>query len=207
MSLLKELYRFDCTGLENLQEFALNNLSDQEANEVRQHLDVCPICREELLAYTTIASDSDAILPLANIVSQIRTAASHAYEVLDNVRWLVANASSAPPLQAAGVYRSDDGHKEPQSWSTLYEVEDYGISLVARSDGKQSFSLLIRLLTDKPPSRISYQLLPEDPMISPLRVVMEKERSALFERISAGCYGLIITVSESRILLPRLIFS
>jgi hypothetical protein len=61
--LLKHLYRSQCFSIETLQKYCLNQISITEMFVIRDHLNLCPLCAEDVNEMQQLLKDTDLVSP------------------------------------------------------------------------------------------------------------------------------------------------
>lgn len=198
MNSLRHLYRFDCPTAAVLRDYVWQDLDPATRQTVRQHLDVCPLCRDELSQLEAVWSEANPATSETPQLSRYQTALLHAKGFLENVRWVVATTVSGTTLEAAGAFRADVRQAARRPWSTLLDADDVMISVVAVPDEQDCYTLTVHPLADRPPESMRCQLIPNRQDASYMVAVGQNE-NATFLSVPPGDYVLVVRLPRSSV--------
>ena len=197
MNSLRHLYRFDCPNAAVLRDYVWQDLDPATRQTVRQHLDVCPLCRDELSQLEAVWSESKPAAAKDEL-SRYQTALLRAKDFLENVRWVVATTVSGSSLETAGAFRADVHQVVRRPWSILLDAEETMISVVAAPDEQDCYTLTVHPLADRPSESMRCQLIPNR-QDTPYMVADGRNENATFLSVPPGDYVLVVRFPQSTV--------
>lgn len=203
------LYRSECPSPDLLQEFYWHHLVDDQARQMRSHLQRCPHCRQELAAIQHFVEqdlpEQVAASPRFPLLDQLQTGtAAWLANLLEGGQLWVAKlvADLAPP--AGGLMALRAGEHEGRKLLT-YEIEGGEISLVVQQNSAQRLLVNVQLLSenlDKVEGH--FHLSAKDPNRPPLTGTIDEFGSFAIHDLWPDRYQLLLTGEGYTILVPEL---
>lgn len=141
-TLLRKLYRWDCPPNQILGEYQLGLLSNEQATEVRDHLNTCVLCVAEIATLNEFLANDPMLVertlaPPQSIPTLVSLQNNHragqearrALETLRDqsltgVRRIIATLLPLPPTVALGGVRGTQ-----ELWPRLYAADDVSINV------------------------------------------------------------------------------
>jgi hypothetical protein len=176
--LATQLYRIDCPSPEDLGEYHLKMLSDEQTQAIRQHVDSCPHCSRELAQLEKYLAD------LAPAIE---------FSFREKVQILIAkllpsslDASLSPSPNPAFALRGEiDG-------PLMYEAGDYQLNLEIQDDPtKPGHKSILGLLVGGDGSVFEAQLWQNGRSLQ--KTTIDDLGNFVFTGVQPGTYDLILS--------------
>ena len=178
IKLTTQLYRIDCPTPEDLGEYHLKMLSDEQTQAVRQHVGLCPHCSRELAQLETYLTD---------------LAPEIAFSLREKIQILVAklipnglDASLSPAPGPAFALRGEvDG-------PLMYEAGDYQLNLEIQDDPtKTGHKSILGLLIGGDDSVFEAQLWQNGRFLQQTNI--DDLGNFVFSGVQPGTYDLVLS--------------
>jgi hypothetical protein len=176
--LTTQLYRIDCPSPEDLGEYHLNILPDEQTQAVRQHVPSCPHCGQELVKLETY---------LADLAPELE------YSLREKIQIWVAqlmpnglDASFSPAARPAFALRGDSDRP------LMFEAGDYQLNLEIQDDpAKPGHKSILGLLVGGDGSVFKAQLWQNGRSLQQTNI--DDLGNFVFTGVQPGTYDLILS--------------
>jgi hypothetical protein len=131
--LLQQLYRSQCPSIEQLQSFCLRQLPLSIMLSIRNHLQICPLCAEEVKGMQEIVEDGDLAQPTLPRFSSLEIHRAVAQSIV-------------PERELA--LRGEARNTTTRDWPLRYQVNTINLSLHLSCDSNNDILLLGMISTE-----------------------------------------------------------
>ncbi|MCW1967134.1 MAG: hypothetical protein KIH69_003300 [Anaerolineae bacterium] len=183
----KALFRSGCLSADELMLFRWGMLDKPKVDAVRQHLESCRACAQEISLF----------LPSAK--AQNPTAA----DLFDTAAklWRVLVASLVP---SAGLTYGAVRSGQPQSKALVYELDDLGWEISINQQTKAlGYQLAGQILADELPLDSQIHLVQDNHILQ--STTPNASDSFIFQPVEAGRYAIWIEFADTQVQLPDIV--
>lgn len=208
------LYRTECPSPDLLQEYYWQHLQSTMSEQIRDHLQRCPLCQEEVAAIQAFV-EQEVISPRqASAVPSLATQFAAGVEQFSNsaAAWLSNLAQQGQLLVArivdnlapaeSGVLALRAGEQDTRQLLT-YEIEGGEVSLIVQRNAAQRLLVNVQLLSEEWDNVTGrFHLSAQDPNWTPVTGAIDEFGSFAIDDLWPGHYQLLLSGEEYTILVP-----
>ncbi len=217
LKLVNNLYRWDCPPNQVLGDYQFGLLSPQQANDVRNHLNICVLCKTEVATLTEFLANDPMLVPQREArpaVNAVRPK-QEAKRFLENLRdtSLAGTRRIVATLvpQAPRIAHQRDTAPQTALWPRRYMAEDVNISVqVEREANSRDLLQVIGFVARK---GTTLEMLDGTPVklmkqtnnaLSEYAEIIDDLGNFVFPGVEEGTYTLEISFAEGVVAIDQL---